>query len=337
MSGNRYELPQKLQNLTPYDPLTGHYRIRLDANESFLSPPPELMEELMAAVMAVDFNRYPDPYAVELCEKCAAFFGVDPSMVVAVNGSDELIGLIVSWFTEPDDTMAVVRPDFSMYSFYAQPCGLRLLAIDKDPDTLALDADALIARAREADARLLIFSNPCNPTSLAATRADVLKIVDGLPGCLVVVDEAYMDFAEGSILRLAGERDNLIVLKTCSKAFGMAAIRLGFAVANPVLIGAVKAAKSPYYLAGCADEIKASRDALCRELSALAGEKAEILDMRPTCANFVFLRLTDAKGVYEALLARGIAVRLMGDRLRVSAGAPIENRALLSTLREILR
>lgn len=164
-----------------------------------------------------------------------------------------------------------------------------------------------------------------------------------------------MDFAEGSILRLAGERDNLIVLKTCSKAFGMAAIRLGFAVANPVLIGAVKAAKSPYnvnsmtqaagcvlfnhpdYLAGCADEIKASRDALCRELSALAGEKAEILDMRPTCANFVFLRLTDAKGVYEALLARGIAVRLMGDRLRVSAGAPIENRALLSTLREILR
>ena len=207
------ELPQKLQNLTPYDPLTGHYRIRLDANESFLSPPPELMEELMAAVMAVDFNRYPDPYAAELCEKCAAFFGVDPSMVVAGNGSDELIGLIVSWFTEPDDTMAVVRPDFSMYSFYAQPCGLRLLAIDKDPDNLALDADALIARAREADARLLIFSNPCNPTSLAATRADVLKIVDGLPGCLVVVDEAYMDFAEGSILRLAGERDNLIVLK----------------------------------------------------------------------------------------------------------------------------
>ena len=355
MSGNRYELPQKLQNLTPYDPLTGHYRIRLDANESFLSPPPELMEELMAAVMAVDFNRYPDPYAVELCEKCAAFFGVDPSMVVAGNGSDELIGLIVSWFTEPGDTMAVVRPDFSMYSFYAQPCGLRLLAVDKDPDTLALDADALIARAREADARLLIFSNPCNPTSLAATRADVLKIVDGLTGCLVVVDEAYMDFAEGSILRLAGERDNLIVLKTCSKAFGMAAIRLGFAVANPVLIGAVKAAKSPYnvnsmtqaagcvlfshpdYLAGCADEIKASRVALCRELSALAGEKAEILDMRPTCANFVFLRLTDAKGVYEALLARGIAVRLMGDRLRVSAGAPIENRALLSTLREILR
>ena len=251
--------------------------------------------------------------------------------------------------------MAVVSPDFSMYSFYAQPCGLRLLTVEKDPGTLVLDVDALISRAREADARLLIFSNPCNPTSLAATRADILKIVDGLPGCLVVVDEAYMDFAEGSILRMAGEHDNLIVLKTCSKAFGMAAIRLGFAVARPGLILALKAAKSPYnvnsmtqavgcvlfshpdYLAGCADEIRASRDTLCRELSALAGEKAEILDMRPTCANFVFLRLTDAKGVYEALLARGIAVRLMGDRLRVSAGAPIENRALLSTLREILR
>ena len=138
----------------------------------------------------------------------------------------------------------------------------------------------LISRAREADAKLLIFSNPCNPTSLAATQADILRIVNGLPGCLVVVDEAYMDFAEGSILRMAGEHDNLIVLKTCSKAFGMAAIRLGFAVARPGLILALKAAKSPYnvnsmtqavgcvlfshpgYLTGCANEIKSARDCL---------------------------------------------------------------------------
>lgn len=84
------------------------------------------------------------------------------------------------------------------------PAGCACWRSTRTRTPLALDADALIARAREADARLLIFSNPCNPTSLAATRADILKIVDGLPGCLVVVDEAYMDFAEGSILRMAG-------------------------------------------------------------------------------------------------------------------------------------
>ena len=354
MSGNRYELPQKLQNLTPYDPLTGNYRIRLDANESFLSPPPELMEELMAAVMAVDFNRYPDPYAVELCEKCAAFFGVDPSMVVAGNGSDELIGLIVSWFTEPGDTMAVVRPDFSMYSFYAQPCGLRLLAIDKDPDTLALDADALIARAREADARLLIFSNPCNPTSLAATRADVLKIVDGLPGCLVVVDEAYMDFWDQSLLGEVEEHDNLIILRTCSKMLGMAALRLGFAVANSRLTGVLRAAKSPYNVNAVTQAMAnvvlanpvyqdvyrelliASRDGLLGGFRGLEedGLVERVYDSR---TNFVYVRLKDAGRMYALLCDRGILVRRFGDRhLRVTAATQAENEELLAVMRFLL-
>lgn len=349
-----YELPEKLKNLTPYAPLEGLFNIRLDANESFLSPPPELLSEFAKAICSIDFNRYPDPYCTELCEAFAGFFSVAPSHVVAGNGSDELIGLIVNWFTNPGDVMITVSPDFSMYAFYAQPCGVRHIALDKDAFSLELDADRLIQTARENNARLVMFSNPCNPTSLCASQDAVRRVVEALPGCLVVVDEAYMDFAEGSLLSKTGTYRNMIVLKTFSKAFGMAAIRLGFAVAHPTLAIALKAAKSPYnvntmtqavgcvllshpdYIKSCIEDIKRSRDDLHSRLCTLAAAKDDILGVWNTQANFVLLRLSDARETAGRMAARGVAVRNLGDYLRVSAGGPPENRAVIRLLDEIL-
>lgn len=349
-----YELPDKLKNLTPYAPLKGLFNIRLDANESFLSPPPELLEEFASAICSIDFNRYPDPYCAELCEAFARFFSVAPSNVVAGNGSDELIGLIVNWFTNPGDVMITVSPDFSMYAFYAQPCGVRHIALEKGAFSLELDTDALIKTARENDARLVMFSNPCNPTSLCASRDAVRKVVEALSGCLVVVDEAYMDFAEGSLLSETGKYRNMIILKTFSKAFGMAAIRLGFAVAHPTLAIALKAAKSPYnvnamtqavgrvllshpdYIKSCIEDIKQSRDELHDRLCTLAAAKDEILGVWNTQANFVLLQLSDAQETAGRMAAHGVAVRNLGDYLRISAGGPPENRAVIRLLDEIL-
>ena len=355
MAEFRYQLPDKLKNLVPYAPMTGNYRIRLDANESFIQLPDTLRQEIAQAVSKIDFNRYPDPYCTKLCEKFAGYFGLTASNIVAGNGSDELIGLIVSWFTNPGDTMVVVKPDFSMYGFYAQPCGVRLVTLEKDENSLALDAEALIDCAKREKARLVIFSNPCNPTSLVASEHDILKIVEGLPDCLVVVDEAYMDFSdEGSILRLAAEYDNLMVLKTFSKAFGMAAIRLGFAVAHPKLITALKAAKSPYnintmtqevgslllghseYLQECIHTIKHSRDMLYNRLCELSEKKPELLAVQNTCANFVFLLLKDSSRVFLGLEQQGIAIRNMKPFLRISAGSPEENEILLAALEKLL-
>ncbi len=348
-----YQLPQKLQTLVPYEPLTGSYPIRADANESFLAPPASLRAQIAKAVSTLDFNRYPDPNCTGLCRRFADFFGLEEKHIVAGNGSDELIGLIISSFTSAGESMAVVSPDFSMYAFYAQMNGVRVETFSKEGSELALDADALVAFAREKQVSLLILSNPCNPTSLAASREEILKIVDSLD-CLVVIDEAYMDFAEGSILDLADSRDNLIVLKTCSKAFGMAAIRLGFAVANQTIIDAIRAVKSPYnvnsmtqavgcllleqkdYLQACIRQIKDSRDALYRMICGLQPEKREILEVANTRANFVFLRLPEPEPVFRAMLKRGIAVRCLGRYLRISAGSEAENKAVLAALSDIL-
>ena len=348
-----YELPDRLKSLIPYQPITGEYSVRLDANESFLDTPDWLREEIAAAIKKIAFHRYPDPLCTELREKFAAFFHIDPQLVTAGNGSDELIGLIINTFLGPGEKMAMVRPDFSMYSIYAEIAGVPTAVYEKEPDSLELERDDLISFVKESGAKLLIFSNPCNPTSQKATIEDMIQIIESLD-CLVVADEAYMDFSEGSILHLAQQYDNLILLKTCSK-IGMAGIRLGFAVANPALTRVLQAVRSPYnvnamtqaagciwfshgdYIRSCVEQIKASRNALCRELAALGEQKKEILQVLPSYANFVFLHMAHAKSVFENLARQGIAVRLMGEYLRITAGSEMENKQLLTALEEILK
>lgn len=346
-----YRLPDKLSRFSPYQPLEGSYAIRLDANESFISLPVELRDRISDSLSRLDFNRYPDPYCRELCAAFGGYYGVDPALVVAGNGSDELIGLIVANLVADGGRIAVTAPDFSMYRFYAELAQVPVDVFDKSPQSLALDAEALIAFCREYESGLLLLSNPCNPTSLTASRNDMLHIVRSLPDCLVVADEAYMDFTDGSVLDCAGKYDNLLVLRTCSKAFGLAAIRLGFAVGSPDLVRALAAVKSPYnvnsmtqlvgtlllkqgdYLRGCAARIKQSRDKLQAELERVFAGRGELL---PTQANFVFVKTAQSGRLYNECLQHGVALRLMGDYLRITAGSEEENIELVTLLGQLM-
>lgn len=356
-----YQLPEKLKNLQPYDPVTASYRVRLDANESFLSLPDSLRKELAEAVAGLDLNRYPDPTAARLRGKAASFWDVPMQALTVGNGSDELIGLIVSSFLAPGESMVVALPDFSMYEFYAQMNGVRVydamkLAGKNGEDALVLSADDMIRAVRETKAGLLIFSNPCNPTSLGLSKTEVRKIIEQLPDVLIVADEAYMEFAEdASVLREAAKSDHVIVLKTCSKAFGMAGIRLGFAISGPVLSRVLQAVKSPYnvnsmtqaagcvlfdhpqYLRECIGKIRAARDELYQGILRLRAEKTEIKSVQPTVTNFVFLRTKRPAEICGALKERSISVRYLNGYLRISAGSKAENEAVLQALREILR
>lgn len=347
-----YELTGKLRNLVPYQPITGAYKIRLDANESFLPPEKELVERLGNAVSGVDFNRYPDPFATNLCKTFATCYNLDADCVTAGNGSDELIGIILSSFLKRGETVLTLEPDFSMYKFYAALSECQVQSLAKQND-LKIEPDAVLDALKKTGARLLIFSNPCNPTSLGLCRADVLQIIEGTDA-LVVLDEAYMDFWDESVLQTVCNYDNVILLKTCSKAVGAAAIRLGFAVACKRLTTAIRAAKSPYNVSSLTQaageillleqsmlqravaEILRSRDELQTALDAMEIRKCGINKVYCSCTNFIFLELCDAKMVYEMLLQQSIAVRLMGKHLRITAGTREENAALLAALEQIL-
>ncbi|HHV32559.1 MAG TPA: histidinol-phosphate transaminase [Clostridiales bacterium] len=347
-----YRLNEKIRDLKPYDPIAGTYRIRLDANESFLPVPEVIRDRILKAAAKIQYHRYPDPKAEELCARFAEYYGVNPGNVTAGNGSDELISVICNAFLMKGETMMTLCPDFSMYRFYSSISESFCVEYQKKPD-LSIDVDELIQCVNRRNVKLLIFSNPCNPTSLGLKKEEVRRLIRSVHA-LVVLDEAYMDFWDQSLIQEADVYDNLIILRTFSKAFGMAGIRLGFAVANGSLTSTLKAVKSPYnvntltqaigsvvlsepeILLQGIQKILHSRDELYREMKRLEENFSREMHVYPSVTNFILVRLEEAKEVYLRLLQEGIAVRFMGDFLRITAGTEQENRDFVSAFERAL-
>lgn len=344
-----YQLNDKIRDLKPYDPIQGSYRVRLDANESFLPLPREILGEAQALLPQIAYNRYPDPAAGELCAAFAACYGVNPEYVVAGNGSDELITVLFEAFLQKGVAFATVEPDFSMYAFNGYLHEARHVAVKKGED-FRIELDKLVETCHNEGVKLLIFSNPCNPTSLVCRREEVRRLVAALPETLVVLDEAYMDFSHQSLLPEVGDFDNLIILRTCSKAFGMAALRLGFAVCCKPLADALRAVKSPYNVNTLSqavgtvvlrhkDKLEAARETilasyreLLEGLRALGEKYPGRFTLLPGETNFAALVMPDGEELFSFLQGRGVAIRYTGGLVRITCGTAEENHILLTEL-----
>lgn len=349
-----YKLNKKLVNLVPYDPITGHYDIRLDANESCFNLNDELKAKIAKSISQIDFNRYPDCLAKAPTKAFAELYDIPEELISAGNGSDELISIISSCFFEAGDTIVTVSYDFSMYGFYAQLYEVNVETYQKEAD-LTINVDKLIAFCKEKGAKGLIFSNPCNPTSLGLDRAAVRKIIESLEDVLIILDEAYMDFWDQSILDEVNNYSNLIILKTCSKAIGMAAVRFGFAVANKTITNALRAAKSPYnndtvaqtivadilsekdYLKKCRDIIVENTKELYNGIKAIDGKYGCFEQIYEPCTNFLFIKTEKFEAIYQYLLDNSIAIRKFKGAIRITAGSKEENSRLLKVLEEYFR
>jgi histidinol-phosphate aminotransferase len=348
-----YELNKKLRKIVGYDPAAGTSRIILDANESPFNALDSFRDEIMTAVGNLKLNRYPDPYATGVVEAFAKYYGIDEKYITAGNGSDELISIIISCFLQKGDKILTLSPDFSMYAFYSKLYETNVTIMPKDEIYNTFSVGKIIEQCNNNEIKAVIFSNPCNPTSLGIKREEIIRLIKNV-FCLVIIDEAYMDFWDQSILQEIGEFDNVIVLKTLSKAFGAAGIRLGFAVSNEIITGALRAAKSPYNTDLLSQEIgrivlshpeeaakniayiKASREKLQEELNELSKIYPCLDKVYDSLTNFVFIKTSKGLAIYEKLLERGISIRYMGIYIRITAGTREENEELLTALREIL-
>lgn len=346
-----FQLNDKVKNLTPYEPISGTYQIRLDANESFLKVPESIEKEMVEALKNTALNRYPNPMAPGLVKGFAKYFKVNPDCVTAGNGSDEIISVIMNAFLQKGDKILTLEPDFSMYRFYAEIAECESVKYQKN-ENLDIDIDDVISLANREKVRIVIFSNPCNPTSRIVTKEDCRKLITSTDA-LVVLDEAYMDFdGNESLLGEFEHYDNLIILKTCSKALGSAALRLGFAVANKTLTNVIRAVKSPYnvnsvsqalgtvlfshpdYIDECIETVVNSRKELYFEVVKIKSDRIE--KVYETHTNFVFLKVKNAKEVFEKMKEKSIIIRNMGDYLRITAGTKEENQKMLEALKNVL-
>lgn len=344
-----YTLNQKIINLVPYEPISGTYDIRLDANECPDNLPEDIRQEIRAELDKLAFNRYPDPLASSVVNSFSEYYNLNPNFVTAGNGSDELIFLIEAAFLEKGDKMLVVSPDFSMYNFYSSICEVSCDTFYKN-DNLDIDVDALIDKVNRENIKLLMFSNPCNPTGRGITAGEARKLVTSV-NALVILDEAYMDFWSESLLSEVERYSNLIIFRTASKAVGSAALRLGFAVANETISRAIKAVKSPYNVnsfsqaAGAVvfrheEYLKNRQKTIVKNKETLYNGLADLFSAQPdsrvyeSCANFVFVRTPQAKAIWGYLKSQSIVVRLMGENLRITAGTQAEVAAVLHSIKE---
>ncbi|MDO4281439.1 MAG: histidinol-phosphate transaminase [Peptococcaceae bacterium] len=346
-------ISERFKDRAPYSPGGSPCPVILNANESFVLPSMALMDDFHAIMDDCAFNRYPDPRAKDLCQAFADFYGVDWQQVTAGNGSDELIELLFACLVAPGDRVVTVEPDFSMYGAGAYMNGVEQFIYQQED--YRINVDHLLAFAKEKDAAMLIFSNPCNPTGVVLPREDVLRILNDFDG-IVVVDEAYMDFADESVLDLAGIQENLIVLKTCSKALGMAGLRVGFAITTPELTNYLQVGKPVYNvsrltqaLATCVlrhdaevraaiETINASTQDLVDGLAPIVEESDVLERMLPTATNFVYILTDKASDLFELMQTHGVLVRQpQKNALRINCGTQMENEACLSALRASLK
>jgi histidinol-phosphate aminotransferase len=328
--------------------------VRLNTNEAPTPPPAAFGERLAAVLGTIDWHRYPDRSYRALRGAIAELHGVAPEQVFAANGSNEVLQTLCLAYGGPGRTAAVFEPTYALHSHIPRITGTGLAVGQRGPD-FALDVDEVRRTLAEAAPAITFLCSPNNPTGMLEPEALVRAVADEAPG-LVVVDEAYGQFAPWSALELVDGERALVVVRTFSKTWSMAAARLGYLVGPEWLVAELDKVVLPYHLdafkqvAGTvalefADEMRARVAGLVEERGRVLAALADLpVDVWPSAANFVLFRPRELSGdaVWKALVDRSVLVRncaswpRLDGCLRVTIGAPREDDAFLTALREVL-
>lgn len=349
--------------------------IKLASNENAWGPPPGVFVAIQKALS--ELHIYPDAANHKLRQAMGAFLGVSPECLVFGNGSNELLSLIVKTFAGPGDTILSSAGSFIAYRIIAMAQGLDFVESPLDAG-YGYDLKAMLA-AVDDSTRVIFIANPNNPTGTHVGHADIAAFIDAVMAKtahreppFIVLDEAYIEYVDATdkvdALALVKAHDHVIAARTFSKAWGLAALRLGYVVCSEEAAGWLNRVREPFNINGLAQVaglaaleevahvdagVRACIDERHRVFKAF--EDLALLPV-PSRANFIFLRLNPtqalrldpehagakaAKMVYDALLRRGIIVRPMGpagfaDAIRITIGLPLENDRMLGALRELL-
>lgn len=342
-----------LDGLTPYDPKYLPAKQLMSANENPNNVPEDVQIEIRKALKNFPFNRYPDPLANELRDLIAEANGLTRNNVLLGNGGDELLFNFALAWGGPGRTFLNVPPTFSVYEANARLVGTNVVNIPRKPN-FDIDEEAVLNRAAQGDIDFIMITSPNNPTGKLACGSFVRELLNSTDA-LVMVDEAYFEFSRSTMRPLLEEHENLVILRTFSKAFSLAGVRLGYLLANESVIREFIKVRQPYSVDALSQAIgcavfrnRAKFEPGIEQIIEQRGVLIEKLRLMPTVevfdsdSNYILVRLPKAGEVWQQLYDRGILVRdfssapLLENCLRISVGLPEENEALLAALADIL-
>jgi histidinol-phosphate aminotransferase len=319
--------------------------IKLNTNENPYPP----SETALATARVDGLHRYPDPIANDVRDAAAALFGVDRDWIIAGNGSDDILTIVIRTFVDQGGSAAWFNPSYSLYPILLDIQGARSIAIELD-HSFSIPSDTA---AQAAGASLLMVTRPNAPTGTAWPLATMRQLAEDFDGA-VLIDEAYADFADDSCASLVREYDNVIVCRTLSKGYSLAGIRLGFAYANPAIIAQMMKVKDSYNINALTQRIGAAalrdQETLQANVDRVRKTRAETVsqltglgfDVLPSQTNFLFARPPgDAANLADNLKQRNIFIRYFSaprcrDYVRISIGTDDEMGQLLDALRDLL-
>ena len=335
---------ENIKNLVPYSSarheFTGKVSVSLDANENSYGSP-----------LDQHFNRYPDPYQWQLKFEIARIKGVPAEHIFIGNGSDEVIDLAYRIFCDPlKDNVIICPPTYGMYEVSANINNVATKKVNLTPD-FQLDVPAIL-NAVDEHTKLLFVCSPNNPTGNNMNRDDVEALLNNFPG-IIVIDEAYINYSrQKTFIQELTEYPNLIVMQTLSKAWGLAALRLGLCYSSLEIIALFNKVKPPYNINKASQEFAlqalANTSQVNDWIKETVSEREKLSDVfkrlhfvkkvYPSDANFLLIRVTDANDLYQYLTKHEVVVRnrskdtLCDNCLRITIGTPAENELLLKTI-----
>jgi len=340
-----------VRELAGYKADTTPAEVVLDANECAFPLPDDLRQAIDRKMAAIDLRRYPDPEQRLLKRALGERLGLDPAGLVVGNGSDELIALLITAFGERPAKVLFPTPTFAMYEIIATCHGVLPIGVPLTP-AFDLDMERMVEVAAAEEPKLIFLATPNNPTGRRYPEAALLRLLTET-SAVVVADEAYADFCGATHTGLLGHHDNLVVMRTLSKV-GLAALRVGYLAANPLLAYQLDKVRLPYNVGAlpqvaataalnrwaeiqpAIDQVVAERDRLATALSAIGGVKVV-----PSDANFILFSVPHAAAVHQGLLEQGVRIKrlsgvVLDGYLRVTVGQPHENQRFLAALAAVV-
>ncbi len=342
-----------LADMRAYDPKYLPAQCVLSANESAIELPEELKASISEALNRVPLNRYPDPLANKLRSEIAQSYGLSCDQVLIGNGGDELLFNIALAWGGPGRICIDCPPTFSVYAHNAQLNHTQVVEIPRKAD-FSSDEEAILERVSKGDIDYLILTSPNNPTGNLEKPQFLRRLLES-SDTLVLLDEAYVEFSDTSMVDYVKTYPNLAILRTFSKAYRLAGLRLGYLLASPEVVSELLKVRQPYsvdtFSQIVGEKVYRSRDIFLPAIDEVVTEREKLyeklhslkeLEVFPSFANYLLMRVAGSHEIWQGLYDEGILVRDFSHAkglkncLRVSIGSPEENEAFYAALKELL-